>query len=82
MVSIASGSVTIQTSAQSVPSTPGWMGEITLMAHHLQRQGVLAAIEEQVRFARRRGLSVRSNRFCRGALRLCRQWRTDAGSLL
>src|SRR5260370_10278877 len=24
------------------------------MAHHLQRQGVLAAIEEQVRFARRR----------------------------
>jgi hypothetical protein len=28
--------------------------EITLMAHHLQRQGVLAAIEEQVRFARRR----------------------------
>src|SRR5713101_4994986 len=54
MISIASGSVTIQTSAQSVPSTPGWMGEITLMAHHLQRQGVLAAIEEQVRFARRR----------------------------
>src|SRR5712692_1701320 len=28
--------------------------EIMLMAHHLQRQGVLAAIEEQVRFARRR----------------------------
>ncbi len=54
MISIASGSVTIQTSAQSVPSTPGWMGEITLMAHHLQHQGVLAAIEEQVRFARRR----------------------------
>jgi hypothetical protein len=54
MISIAAGSVTIQTSAQSVPSTPGWMGEITLMAHHLQRQGVLAAIEEQVRFARRR----------------------------
>jgi len=25
---------------------------------HLQRQGVLAAIEEQVRFARRRGLSL------------------------
>jgi hypothetical protein len=24
------------------------------MAHHLQRQGVLVAIEEQVRFARRR----------------------------
>jgi len=28
--------------------------EVTLIAHHLQRQGVFAAIEEQVRFARRR----------------------------
>ena len=28
--------------------------EVTLMAHHLQSQEVLAAIEEQVRFARRR----------------------------
>jgi hypothetical protein len=54
MISIASSSVTIQTSAQSVPSTPGWMSEMTLIAHHLLRQGVLASIEEQVRFARRR----------------------------
>jgi len=30
------------------------LGEITLIVHHLQRQGVLAAIEEQVCFARRR----------------------------
>jgi hypothetical protein len=44
----------IQTSSQSLPSTPSWFGEITLMAQHLQRQGVLAAISEQVRFARRR----------------------------
>ena len=54
MNSITSNSVTIQTSAQSVPSTPGWMGEVTLIAHHLCRQGVLSAIAEQVRFARRR----------------------------
>jgi hypothetical protein len=54
MISIASGSVTIQTSAQSVPSTPGWMGEVTLIAHFLRKQGVLSAIAEQVRFARRR----------------------------
>ncbi len=56
-MSLQSGSgspVSIQTSAQSVPSTPSWFGEVTLMAHHLQRQGVLAAIEEQVHFARRR----------------------------
>jgi hypothetical protein len=31
MISIASGPVTIQTSAQSVPSPPGWMGEVTLI---------------------------------------------------
>ena len=54
MTSIAYSSVNIQASAQSVPSTPCWFGEMTLIAHHLQRQGMLAAIEEQVRFARRR----------------------------
>ena len=54
MISIASSPVTIQTSAQSVPSTPGWMGEVTLIAHHLRKLGVLSAIAEQVRFARRR----------------------------
>ncbi len=54
MTTIAYSSVNIQTSAPSVPSIPGWFGEITLITHHLQRQGVLTAIEEQVRFARRR----------------------------
>jgi hypothetical protein len=54
MISIASGPVTIQTSAQSVPSTPGWMGEVTLIAHFLRTQGVFSALAEQVRFARRR----------------------------
>src|SRR6266852_6054742 len=54
MTSITHSIVSIQASAQSVPSTPAWLGEVALMAHHLQRQGVLAAIEEQVRFARRR----------------------------
>src|SRR2546423_7146034 len=54
MTTIAYSPVNIQTSAPSVPSIPAWFGEITLLTHHLQRQGVLAAIEEQVRFARRR----------------------------
>jgi hypothetical protein len=54
MTSIAYSSVSIQSSPQSVPSIPNWFGEITVMAHYLQRQGVLTAIEEQVRFARRR----------------------------
>src|SRR5438876_10339584 len=54
MTTIAYSPVKIQTSAQSVPSIPAWYGEITLMAHYLQKQGVLSAISEQVRFARRR----------------------------
>src|SRR6266702_3717261 len=54
MTSIAYSPVNIQASPHSVPSVPDWFGEVTLIVHHLQRQGVLAAIEEQVRFARRR----------------------------
>jgi hypothetical protein len=54
MTSIAYSPISIQTSAQSVPSTPDWFGEVTLISRYLQRQGVLTAIEEQVRFAGRR----------------------------
>jgi hypothetical protein len=52
--SITNSPVNIQTSSQSLPSTPCWFGEVTVIAHFLKRQGVLGAIEEQVRFARRR----------------------------
>ncbi len=54
MVSITDSPVTIQTSPQSVPSTPSWFGEVTLIAHYLRRLGVLSALAERVRFARRR----------------------------
>lgn len=54
MSSIAYSPVTIQTSSQSVASTPSWFGEVTVMAHFFKQQGVLAGIEEQVRFAHRR----------------------------
>jgi len=54
MTSIAYASVSIQTSAQSVPSVPDWFGELTVIVSHLHHQGVLATISEQVRFARRR----------------------------
>jgi hypothetical protein len=50
----ASNLVTIQTSPHSVPSPPSRLGEVTVLAHYLQRQGVFAALQEQVRFARRR----------------------------
>jgi hypothetical protein len=54
MNSIADSAVTLQTSSQSVPSTPPWLGEVALLVHHLRKQGVLDAISERVRFARRR----------------------------
>jgi hypothetical protein len=52
--SIANSSINIQTSSESIPSTPCWLGEVTVIVHFLKQQGVLATIEEQVRFARRR----------------------------
>ncbi len=54
MTSIADGSVIIQTSAEFVPSTPSWFGEVVLLAAHLRQHGVLSKISEGVRFARRR----------------------------
>ncbi len=54
MTSIADGSVIIQTSAEVVPSTPSWFGEVTLLATYLRTHGVLTKISERVRFARRR----------------------------
>jgi hypothetical protein len=54
MTSIAHSVVTIQTSSESVPSTPCWFGEVAVIAHHLSRQQVLERLCEQVCFARRR----------------------------
>ncbi len=54
MTSIADGSVKIQTSSESNPSTPSWFGEIVLLIGYLRKHGVLSKISEQVRFARRR----------------------------
>jgi len=54
MSSIAPSVVSIQTSPQSVPSTPQWLGEVAIMAHYLARLGLLEKMAENVRFARRR----------------------------
>ena len=54
MSSIADVSVRIQTSSESVPSTPSWFGEVALIISYLRKQGVLSAISSQVHFARRR----------------------------
>jgi hypothetical protein len=54
MTSIADSSVIIQTSSESVPSLPCWLGEVVLIVEYLCKQGVLTKIGERVRFARRR----------------------------
>ena len=51
---MSSSSVTIQTTASSVPATPSWFGEVVLLSEYLRKHGVLSKINEQVRFARRR----------------------------
>ena len=47
-------SVSIQTSAEPIPSVPVWFGEVALLAHTLTRLGLLSEISERVRFARKR----------------------------
>lgn len=54
MNSITDGSIIVQASSQSVPSTPAWLGEVALIVQYLRKHTILSAIAEQVRFARRR----------------------------
>lgn len=54
MTSIADTSVKIQTTSESNPSTPAWLGEIVIVSRYLQKQSVLTKINEQVHFARKR----------------------------
>ena len=46
--------IIIQTTPDSLPSTPGWMGEVAAFAQVLSQTGILTAIADQVRFARAR----------------------------
>jgi hypothetical protein len=54
MISIADGSLHIQTSSETQPATPSWLGEVAVVASHLRTQGILNKICQRVRFARRR----------------------------
>jgi hypothetical protein len=54
MTSIADGSVKIQTTSESNPSTPCWFGEVVVISSYLRQHGVLSKLNEQVRFARKR----------------------------
>jgi hypothetical protein len=52
--SMASASVKVQIVPESVPSTPSWLGEVSIVAHVFTHFGLLKGIEERVRFARAR----------------------------
>ena len=82
MTSISYSPVTIQTSSQSVPATPSWFGEAVLIVHYLRKLGVLDALAEQVRFARRRFGRYEVIDFLAVQIALCQQWRTHPGSVL
>jgi hypothetical protein len=82
MISIADGSVRIQTSAESQPATPSWLGEVALVASHLQKQGILNKICERVRFARRRFGQYDVIDFLAVQIALRHQRGTHPGSLL
>lgn len=82
MTSIAYSAINIQTSKQSVPTPPCWFGELTLMVHHLHRQGVLAQICDQVRFARRRFGQYDVIDFVAVQIALRHQWRAHTGRVL
>lgn len=46
--------VRFQVDPTSVPSLPSWMAEVAAVAHILTQTGIIAALEEHVRFARAR----------------------------
>ena len=46
--------IIVQTTPESQPSTPNWMGEVAAFAQSLTQTGILTAITQRVRFARAR----------------------------
>ena len=82
MSSIADGSVQLQTSSDVQFATPSWLGEVALVASHLQKQGLLTKVSERVRFARRRFGRYDVLDFLAVQIALCHQWRANTGSVL
>jgi hypothetical protein len=64
------------------PSTPSWFGEVAVVAHALQRYGVLDAIKERVRFVRARMGKYELIDFTAMRVRVCGERRADAAGVL
>jgi len=82
MSSIADGSVRIQTSSASNPSTPSWFGEVVVMTAHLCKHDILSKITEHVRFARKRFGRYDVIDFLAVLAGLRQKLRTDPGGVL
>jgi hypothetical protein len=82
MISIADGSVRIQTSSASNPATPSWFGEVVVITAHLRKHDVLNKITERVRFARRRFGHYDVIDFLAVQIALCYQRGTHPGGVL
>jgi hypothetical protein len=74
MSNVLPSPVSIQASPESIPSVPAWFGEVTLIARHLEQQGVLSAVSEKVHFARRRFGHYEVIDFFGVVFRLCHPW--------
>jgi hypothetical protein len=79
---MTSKSVEIQTSPQSVPSTPSWLGEVTIVAHYLTHLGLLEKMAERVRFVRRRFDTYDVIDFIAVLIGYAAPWRTHHKSIL
>lgn len=53
-MSVDAATVDIQTCPDAVPTIPPWFAEVTVIARHFQRRGVLDDVMQQVRLARGR----------------------------
>lgn len=82
MSSHADSTVTIQTFAESVLSSPSWLGEVVLLARYLKQQGALEALNERVRFARRHFGRFEVIDFVAVLFGYAERRRTDPGCLL
>ncbi len=54
MTALVATAVAIHTCSHEIPSVPDWFTELTVLAQHFARRGVLGAVCQQVRLARGR----------------------------
>jgi len=82
VTSIADGSVIIQSSSESVPSTPSWFGEVVLLVGYRRRARCPDQDQRKGAFCAAARRLLRGHRFSRYPLRVCQKLRTHPGGVL